>query len=116
MDMLRRMIFIIGFAALAGCSAQKDEQPKIVAEKFLDAISNHRFDEAKKYGTPRMKEMLEVQSSVAKLAPEKKNSKCSILSCTIDGDKAFVIYKSEADRDAEVLHLVRSSDDWLVGQ
>jgi hypothetical protein len=114
---MRRLIYVIGFAALAGCStSQSSEQPKKVAEKFLDAISNHRFDEAKKYGTPHMKEIIEVQSSVSSLDPEKKTAKCNILSCTVDGNKAFVIYKKDPGKDAEILRLTKSSDNWLVGQ
>lgn len=114
---MRGLIYVIGFAAFTACStSQPDEQPKIVAEKFLDAVSNHRFDEAKQYVTPGTKQMLEVQSSVSAMDPEKKKTKCNILSCTVDGNKAFVIYKRGAAKDAEILRLTKSSDSWLVGQ
>jgi hypothetical protein len=114
--MSRGSFYFAALVFLAGCTSQSDERPRQVAEKFLQAITTHKYDEAKKYGTPRMQEMLEIQSSVSSLSPEKKNSPCSILSCTVDGNKAFVVYKREKSQDAEVLHLTRTKDDWLVGQ
>lgn len=113
--MMRGFVFVMGLAILSGCSSAPEEQPKEVAAKFLEAISNHRFEEAKRYGTPRMQQMLDVQRSVTSLGPGNNNTGCSILSCTVDGDRAFVIYKREA-KDAEVLRLTKNRDSWLVGQ
>jgi hypothetical protein len=112
--MRRGLIFALAFA-LAACSRTGDEAPRLVAEKFLNAVAGQRFEEARKYGTPRMQQMLDVQSSVATIGPKKAGCKCTILSCTVDGDKAFVVYKTDEQKEADVLRLIKTSDKWLVG-
>lgn len=112
---MKNTIKLLGGALVAAVilftSCGGAETPKGVAEKFMTAIEDKKFDEAAQYATDDTKAVIELikggKGSEAKREFVWGEEK-------IDGDKATVKYKVKgSDKDEEV-SLVKKDDKWLV--
>jgi hypothetical protein len=81
-------------------SCQKADSPKIVAEKFLNAMSERNYTEAGKYATKETKKLLKQLQKIDELSgpsDDLKPEKVSIVSEEIQGKKAVVYFKEEGN-------------------
>jgi len=112
------------FVILYSCKVyNKDDskQPDAVAVKFLTCMSQLKFDEAKKYGTPKTNQMLEVfimtmdaqKKKDSTFVPQTKDLKIEILKCEKQGGFAIVTYKT-TETPEDKLELVKQDGKWYV--
>ncbi|HOS49597.1 MAG TPA: DUF4878 domain-containing protein [Bacteroidia bacterium] len=81
-------------------SCQKADSPKLVAEKFLNAMSERNYAEAGKYATKETKKLLKQLQKIDELSgpsDDLKPEKVSIVSEEIQGKKAVVYFKEEGN-------------------
>ena len=103
-------------------SCQKADSPKLVAEKFLNAMSERNYAEAGKYATKETKKLLKQLQKIDELSgpsDDLKPEKVSIVSEEIQGKKAVVYFKEEgSDLEQKVtLKKVEEGDnapEWKV--
>lgn len=98
-----KRIFLISTVFLAfittSCSV---DSPKSVAEKFLTAMENQDFEEAKKYSDESMKQLLNVLNEMPKDDNKKtENPKIKVTKVEKEGDKAKVFYMVEGGGETE---------------
>ncbi len=101
---------------VSGCSMFNDS-PSKVAENFLNAIDQQRFDDAQKFATPETVKMLDVLAGFAKMTKKKEKSEMhrfEILNEEIVEDTATVIYKVKDEDGEQSLKLVKVEGKWLV--
>ncbi len=95
--------YIFGFFLLSSVllfSCQKADSPKVVAEKFLNAMSERNYVEAGKYATKETKKLLKQLQRIDELSgpsDDLKPDKISIVSEEIQGHKAVVYFKEEGN-------------------
>lgn len=102
---------------LAGCKSQSD--PKDISIKFLTAIQQANYTEAKNYATDDSKAMLDALSSFQKMLPESsqekiKNEKFVIRDVKVTDSFAVVTYASDIDTVGKILKLKKEHDQWKV--
>ncbi|UPT66282.1 MAG: DUF4878 domain-containing protein [Sphingobacteriales bacterium JAD_PAG50586_3] len=112
---MKNTIKLLGGALVAAVilftSCGGAETPKGVAEKFMTAIEDKKYDEAAQYATDDTKAVIELikggkgnETKREFVWGEEK----------VDGDKATVKYKVKgSDKDEEV-SLIKKDDKWLV--
>ncbi len=91
--------------------------PKSVAEKFLTATGQMKFEEAKKYCTPETGKLLDMMSGFASMAPDSVKNKKPDFTMTgekIDGDAATVTYKEKGHDKESSIKLKKVDGKWLV--
>lgn len=98
-----KRIFLISTVFLAflitSCSV---DSPKNVAEKFLTAMENQDFEEAKKYSDESMKRLLNILNEMPKDDNKKnENAKIRVTKVEEEGDKAKAFYIVEGGVEAE---------------
>jgi hypothetical protein len=103
--------------AFAGCKAHSD--PRDVSIKFLTAIQQANYAEAKNYATDDSKAMLDALSSFQKMLPESsqekiKNEKFVIRDVRVSDSFAVVTYASDIDTVGKILKLKKEHDQWKV--
>ncbi|MFK8274768.1 lumazine-binding protein [Capnocytophaga cynodegmi] len=78
------------------------DSPRKVAEKFLEAMENQNFEEAKKYSDDSMKQLLNMLDSMPKDNNKKaENAKVKVTKIEENGDKAKVFYIVESSEIQE---------------
>jgi hypothetical protein len=112
---MKNTIKLLGGALVAAVilftSCGGAETPKGVAEKFMSAIEDKKFDEAAQYATDDTKAIIELIKG-GKGSETKREFVWG--EEKVDGDKATVKYKVKgSDKDEEV-SLVKKDDKWLV--
>ncbi|MEP7168320.1 MAG: lumazine-binding protein [Bacteroidota bacterium] len=103
------------FFLLSSC--HNNYSPKAVAENFLEAFNQKKFDEAKKYCTPETVKLVEIAESLAKLSSAKTDftgKDYTVLSQEIRGETAFVKFKEKGNDEMQLLTLKYSGNQWLV--
>ena len=100
-----------------GC--KKAPGPNQVALKFLTAIQESNYTEAKNYATDDSKAMLDALSSFQKMLPassqEKiKNEKFNIKNVEVKDSFAIVTYDSNMDTTGKTLKLKKENGQWKV--
>ncbi|MDX2003013.1 MAG: hypothetical protein SFW35_11310 [Chitinophagales bacterium] len=107
-----RGIYVGVFAVcvlLAGCSTG----PEAVAERFLNALGDLKFQEAKKYCTPESKETIDLYQSIANSQQATVNANYTkVDSCQIAGNKGTCFYMHEGK--IEQVNMVKTDDGWKV--
>lgn len=93
--------------------------PNEVALKFLTAIQQSDYAQAKNFATNDSKAMLDALSSFQKMLPassqEKiKNEKFSIKNVAIQDSFAIVTYDSNMDTTGKILKLKKEDGQWKV--
>lgn len=106
-------------AALTFTGCKKHADPKEVSLKFLTAIQQANYTEAKNYATDDSKAMLDALSSFQKMLPESsqekiKNEKFVIRSVQVSDSFAVVTYASDMDTTGKVLKLKLEHKEWKV--
>lgn len=101
--MMKKLLlsFFVSIVLISSC--KKEEDPILVAEKFLNAMQLRDYETAKKYGTQETVKLLEQFEKIEKLngeLPEEKSGSIQIVSEDIRGSMAVVYFK-EAGNDAE---------------
>ncbi len=93
-------------AGLTSCT--QSNSPRPVAEKFLSALQNRDFDEAKKFSTKETVKLLQVLERISREDTTQSiiNNKIEIISEEISGNKAIVYFK-ESGNDTEQKLLLR---------
>jgi hypothetical protein len=98
---------ILCLAILSSCS--KNESPKIVAEKFLNAMQRYDFKEATNYSTVETKKLLqqlEKLNSLQNSDVKKEVQKITIVSEDIKAKSAIVYYRLPGDENDQKISLV----------
>jgi hypothetical protein len=91
--------------------------PEKTAEKFLTAINERNFEEAKSYGTPetvKLVEMLEQLTKVMDNPNAEPPVKYEILRHTEDGDSAIVYFRESGSDIDQELKLKKVDGEWMV--
>jgi hypothetical protein len=91
--------------------------PKAVAQNFLNAFKEKKFDEAKKYCTPETVKLVEVAESLTKLSSAKTDftgKDYEVLSQEIKGETAIVKFKEKGTEEIQTMSLRYSGNQWLV--
>jgi hypothetical protein len=91
--------------------------PKAVAQNFLNAFKEKKFDEAKKYCTPETVKLVEVAESLTKLSSAKTDftgNDYEVLSQEVKGETAIVRFKEKGSDDIQTMSLRYSGNQWLV--
>lgn len=92
----------------AGCAKQDD--PTLVAEKFLNAMQKRDYETARLYGTKETIKLLEQFEKIEKIngpEEEEKAGNISIVSEDIKGKSAIVYFKEEGNSLEQHISLVR---------
>jgi hypothetical protein len=59
---------LLGLTIASGCSQYADD-PKTVAQHFMEAVKKTDFEEAKKYATKNSKDMIDLSTTTRLLLP-----------------------------------------------
>ena len=103
---------------LGGCSLRPGNDPKSVAETFLNHLKNTEFKKAAEYGTDSSKQLLLLMDSLKDNAPQEELAKSKGLALTITkvdqlGDTAKVEYRL-GEASPQVLDMVKKDGLWKV--
>jgi hypothetical protein len=107
--------FVIIMFSLASCS--RGYSPKSVAANFLNAFSQKKFEEAKKYCTPETVKLVEVAESLSKMSSVKTDftgKQYEVLSQEIHGESAKVKFKEKGSEEIQEITLKNTGTEWLV--
>jgi len=105
-----KIIYFLAFLSLAILSScSKNESPKIVAEKFLNAMQRYDFKEASNYSTvetQKLLQQLEKLNSLQNSDIKKEVQKITIVSEDIKAKSAIVYYRLPGDENDQKISLV----------
>jgi hypothetical protein len=112
-------LVFLSLAVLSSCS--KNESPKIVAEKFLNAMQRYDFKEATNYSTVETKKLLqqlEKLNSLQNADVKNEVQKITIVSEDIKSKSAIVYYRLPGDENDQKISLVvvPSDEDDLTSE
>lgn len=91
--------------------------PEKTAEKFLTAINERKFDEAKSYGTPetvKLVDMLEQLTKVMDNPDAEPPVKYEIIRHTEAGDSAIVYFRESGSDIEQELKMKKMDGEWMV--
>ena len=118
-------LLLVVVALVAFNSCKKSETPEAVADKYLKAIGQMKFDEAKTLVTEESKPTIDfmVQMSTmggeeAKKAAATAKIEIKDMKCETKGDASDCVCKvNDGKKEEETkLHLVKKDGKWLVEQ
>ncbi len=98
------------------CGGGKND-PKAVAQDFLDALQKQDYAAAKKLATPESEEMLSTLESLSDMggdAAKTEPKKVEISDVKEDGDNATVTYSVEGEEGDQSLELTKVDGEWKV--
>ena len=105
-----KLFSLVFFTTLLSFSCTKTAAPTEVAQKFLTAVYNADFENAKTFATQTTIEEL---SKLEQMMQDPIKNTVTIKGETIDGDKATVQYTViEADNLELTLHLIKENGEW----
>lgn len=113
---MKNLIFIslLLFGPFLSCNT-KSNGPEKNAEKFLVAIANADFKEAKTFCTEGTKTFISMAESFAsEIKKGDVEIKIEGLNCKEDGDKATCTYCCNDKGENETLKLKKEDGEWLV--
>jgi len=109
--LLQLMVAVMAVVILANCGGKKG--PEAVAEKFLRALHDKNYDEAKKYGTAEFQETIEAFKQFG-YPYEEKGVAITDIKCTEEGEKATCTFKKAGVETESVVYLIKDGDNWKV--
>ena len=109
---------ILALQLIPGCR-QGGPDPGEVTLKFLNAIQQSNYTEAKKYATEDSKAMLDALAAFQQMLPEAsrqkfKNGKIAIADIEKNDSLAVVTYRSDQDSTRKTLKLKKQQGRWKV--
>lgn len=101
---------------LFSCGGNKNNAPETVAERFLNAVNNHEFEQAKELSTEDSHKMIDLIASFAKgVEEEEKVEKVvKVSKCNIDGETAVCDYCCDAEGQETTINLKQVEGLWKV--
>jgi hypothetical protein len=110
---LRHLIPFLIFFVLVACTGNS---PKGVAEEYLKAFNKQDYEKAKKYATEDTQKLLDMFTNLAALTPDslKRDLDFKVTGERIQGDTAYVEYKSEGSDKLQSLTLRKVDGKWKV--
>lgn len=111
---MKRLAFIYLMIVFSGC--MNSDNPKDVAENYLEALNRLDFEGAKKYGTAETAKLLDMFKSFSELMPDSahKQTEYKITKDVIEGNKATVFYVEDGSANEEMITLVKENGKWKV--
>jgi hypothetical protein len=121
---MKKLLLFVSFMSLTLLVSCSGNGPEGVAKKFLNALNNGEFEEAKKYADEKTGQMLGMLGGM--MTPEqkeeikKKKATVEIVSSEEKDGKATVKYKiitedkATADNAEKTLELIKVGDEWKV--
>jgi hypothetical protein len=113
---MKMSLLAVAVAVIAACGGGSND-PKAVAQHFLDALQKQDYAEAKKHATKESEEMLNTLESLAEMggdAAKTEPKKVTISEVKEDGDNATATYTVEGEDGSQTLDLVKVDGDWKV--
>ncbi|MCC6186759.1 MAG: DUF4878 domain-containing protein [Chitinophagaceae bacterium] len=112
------LFFSLSLILVLGFSACNNNNPKVVAEKFLLSVARADLDEAKKLCDSNTKELLD-QANYLSMVPdsvkeEGRNLKITIVNVKENGNNAVVTYTTSKLDENQIISLVKIDNKWLV--
>jgi hypothetical protein len=114
MVMNMKWMFSLCCALLLAGACSTDSDPRPVAEKFLKAMSDHNYKEARKYGTKetvKFLNQLERRDQLFGRAEDEKPGKIVVISEEIQGNRATVYFKEEGSELEQKISLRKLDTD-----
>jgi hypothetical protein len=101
-----------------GSCGSKDD-PKGVAQNFLNALTKMDYKGAKKYGTPETGKMLDMLESFSSMMPDSIKNKAKevtveIKDVKVNGESCDVTYRTNDKDEDQNLNLIKKDGKWLV--
>lgn len=114
---MKKIVFIaLTLLVLSSCAGGSGPEP--VAKNFLNKLGALDFKGAAKYATDEGAAALNMMQSFMAMAPQEElnamKGKPTIISTTVNGDKAVVIYTMSGDTDEQALDMVKVNGKWKV--
>ncbi len=112
MNMKWMLAVCCAFLMVGACSTDSDPRP--VAEKFLKAMTDHNYNEARKYGTKetvKFLNQLERRDQLFGRAEDEKPGKIIVISEEIQGNRATVYFKEEGREIEQKISLRKLDTD-----
>ena len=107
------MICLVVVFASCGSS----ESPSDVTSKFMNALNERNYEEARKYSTKETTKLIELIESLSKLSDEKppvQTGSVVIVDERIEGDIAYVTFLEPDSKEASEVKLKNEDGKWLV--
>lgn len=117
---MKNTIKLLGGALVAAVilftSCGGEATPKSVAEKFVVAIEDKKFEEAEKLATPESKQVIDMLKGFSNMMPDSAKTKKEFEfgEEKVEGDKATVSYKVKGSDKNQTVNLVKKDGKWLV--
>lgn len=117
---MKNTIKLLGGALVAAVilftSCGGEATPKSVAEKFVVAIEDKKFEEAEKLATPESKQVIDMLKGFSSMMPDSAKTKKEFEfgEEKVEGDKATVSYKVKGSDKNQTVNLVKKDGKWLV--
>lgn len=117
---MKRTLFISiqTLASILIWSGCMSDSPRVVAQKFMNAMKNSDFVTAKKYATNNSKELIDQIANMTYALPQAKEAfeknKITIQEISIAKTKAIVSFYNDGDKKLESLILKKENGEWKV--
>ncbi len=106
--MKKLLLICLVAISLSSCSSG----PEDAARNFFENLSKGKVEEAKKYATEPTGKLLDMASSFGSM-PIEPNFKFIMVKDSIEGNKAWVTFKDQNDKE-DTIELVKIDGDWKV--
>lgn len=112
-----KKLFVILFGIIIASCGNKDNTPEVVTQKFITAVNQEKFDEAKKYCDEQTAQMLDMLASMSKKiekSTEEVKVDFKVVKVEKKGDdKAKVFYTVNNEKETS-LDLKKIDGKWKV--
>lgn len=118
---MKKLIFLLSLLLAVSLVMEScnHSSPKVTAKKFLEAVKNNNYEEAKKYATKDSEQMLNMLSSFSSVMPQSykdkmRNSHIDIKDVQEKDGIATVTYVNSEEKKEETLQLKKVEGKWKV--
>lgn len=119
--MKRLSYIVVSIIIFAACSITPDKEVAKVAQKYLDAAGNYKFDQAREYVTDSSQYIIDIMENFTDLMPEediKKNLPVQVtlgqISIIKDTARVEFVTKSPIYTHENNIFLVKNGEKWEV--
>lgn len=106
--------FLWIFIMLTALACSRTEEPRVVAEKFLEAMQRRDFREASSYGTTETVKLLNLYEKITSMngnVPGEAQGRITIVSEDIKGKTATVYFREEGNEAEQRITLKKVMED-----